>query len=698
MKRLKDWYLNLNLKRRVIISINATLVVCLSLISVLATINRENTQFRDADTLLSNEMVHLSTILDLSKGKDFSETRELFLRKKFYNTGHASLISREGEVLIDSRREKQNIKSEPWFRQLNIAAGLNMVKHYDAQKKETLYIYYKYYHPLDAYITATVDHTELITKPVFNTLKILLFALVFTLLVFSLVNFLIIGSITRPIHQLVGLVKNLSRGVLPDKSTYCSKNEVGQMACSINDLIDGLKQTAIFAQQIGENNFDHPFKPLCEEDVLGNNLIGMRDNLKKANDEEKVRKEEDNKRNWTTQGLAKFADILRQNHENINELSYNIISNLVAYLEVNQGGVFIMNDENVSGDATLELTACYAYDRRKFLEKKILPGEGLVGTCFLEQETIYLTHVPQDYIRITSGLGDENPGALLIVPLKVNEDIFGVIELASFNPFEKYKIEFIEKIGESIASTIAGVKINSRTKVLLEQSQMQAEQMRAQEEEMRQNMEELSATQEAMAEKERDHLMLIDSLTRENEERLKTISLKEKQLKNILEECPESVFISNSKGDVSLFNKAAEALFGYLAHEIIGKNAHLLINDFQACLSNLGSNQEIVIHLKSGEAKPAILKLTKSYLDNIEVFVGYIKPLLPATPAAPSPIESTPASQELPEDIEEPTETSEPEETEDLPIEDIHKGDLTENQERWAEHLEKSGKKFKKKK
>ena len=82
-----------------------------------------------------------------------------------------------------------------------------------------------------------------------------------------------------------------------------------------------------------------------------------------------------------------------------------------------------------------------------------------------------MLEIPDDYVSIKSGVGESSPGSILVVPLKVNENIYGVLEIASFKEFSKEQIDFIEKVGETIAGTMYNVKNAAQTKKLLEDSQ-----------------------------------------------------------------------------------------------------------------------------------------------------------------------------------------------------------------------------------
>lgn len=287
-------------------------------------------------------------------------------------------------------------------------------------------------------------------------------------------------------------------------------NEIGKLSDQINETLENLKDATDFVTAIGQGNLDIDYKATLDsgynhgKNKLADSLIDMQGKLKSLNEEER-------KRQWANEGLAKFVDIMRSSSDDIVTLGDKIISALVQYTKSNQGALYILNDED-ENNKHLELVSLFAFDIKKFETRKIKLGEGLLGQTYLEAETNYYTNFPDEYIRITSGLGDANPRSILIVPLKVDTQVYGIVELASFNEYAQHEITFVEKLGETIASSIASVRAAQKNKYLIEQFQSQTEQMRAQEEEMRQNMEEMQATQEEVARKEHGYIERIQEL------------------------------------------------------------------------------------------------------------------------------------------------------------------------------------------
>jgi methyl-accepting chemotaxis protein len=308
---------------------------------------------------------------------------------------------------------------------------------------------------------------------------------------------LLVRRYTRKIARGIGEMKEsltaLSDGNVPSKLSANSDDEIGISTIAINNLIDRIQTAATFAGKIGAGELHIEYDQNFKNDVLATSLQSMHLQLKQA-------AEENQRRNWVTTGLANFGNILRTHDTDLDTLGQNIITNLVKYLKANQGQLFVVTEE--ANASHLELIATYAWGRRKHMSRTINKGEGLAGQAWIENHTIFLKEIPADYMKITSGLGDAHPSCVLIVPLKLNDEVLGVVELGSFNVFESYEIEFVEKLGELMASTLSTAKVNARTRQLLTASQHQAEELRAQEEEMRQNMEELTATQEEMARKD----------------------------------------------------------------------------------------------------------------------------------------------------------------------------------------------------
>ncbi|WP_340153652.1 GAF domain-containing protein [uncultured Marivirga sp.] len=303
-------------------------------------------------------------------------------------------------------------------------------------------------------------------------------------------------QIKSSIDTLQDEVKILSEGNIPETKAH-TNDELDIILEEIHTLSSNLANVKDFALEVGKGSFDSDISVFNNQGDIGTSLAEMRDSLKNVSEEARIR-------NWTNKGSAEFGDILRKFNNNIAELSNHVITFMVKYLNANQGSIFIV-DEDENGEESLHLTATYAYDRKKFIEKTIQPGQGLVGQVYLEKQSIYMKELPKNYITITSGLGKATPNSIFIVPLIANNIVYGVIEIGTFTEFTENERKFIEDVGENIASSVQSVKINERTNRLLEDSQQMTEEMRAQEEEMRQNMEELQATQEEMERSQKEN-------------------------------------------------------------------------------------------------------------------------------------------------------------------------------------------------
>lgn len=335
-----------------------------------------------------------------------------------------------------------------------------------------------------------------------NSLIYIILCLAFLFLAVAFLLYDIVYSVANPLFKIRDYMLQLVKGRLPEPLVLkkATNDDIGEMAENLNFFVQSLKDKAAFADEIGNGKLDVSYDPLSEDDILGNSLLEMEKSLQRAEQEDRKYKTEEQKRLWANEGVARFSEILRMNSHNLQILSDEIIKNLVKYLNGSLGGLYLKKTENEQD--ILVLSAAFAYDRKKFISQKIFIGEGLVGTCAIEKLTVFITDLPDDYIRIRSGLGESIPKSLLLVPLKLEEELLGVIELASFTNFNKQEIEFAEKIAESIASTISSVRINASTAELLAQSQKQAERMAEKEAELGQNIEELQATQEESARRE----------------------------------------------------------------------------------------------------------------------------------------------------------------------------------------------------
>ena len=317
-------------------------------------------------------------------------------------------------------------------------------------------------------------------------------------------------TIQRPFKRIQNYVTELIKGKYPRKGNLKNRDEITDVINLLNDFVDGMLKKATFIRHIGAGEYSASVPRLSDEDELGNALIEMRDQLKQKEEEEEKHKEKDEKDDWVNNSLNEFNNIIKSSGKDIEKISYTVMAKLIEYLDANQGGLFLYNSSD--DQPKLELVASYAYGKQKRLKKDVMLKEGVVGTCAIEKKSIYLDDIPDDYPEIVSALGNSKPRYLFLVPLLSNNQIMGVIEIASFYHIPDYKRNFLLTVSESIASTLENIKVNQQTQELLDKTRKQSDELSAQDEEMRQNLEELKTMQEESARREAELKSIIEAI------------------------------------------------------------------------------------------------------------------------------------------------------------------------------------------
>lgn len=439
--------------------------------------------------------------------------------------------------------------------------------------------------------------------------SIILMIILFVSAVVIIVSLAIVllRSLNASIEKPTQLLTNMANGVLSEVESN-SKDELNQIFQATNVLSSNMKSASQFALEIGEGNFDYQFQPVGENDTLGNSLIQMRDRLLEV-------AEKDKKTSWSSAGLTEIGNILRKETESESDMFNELLSFSVRYIDANQGALFIVNNDD-NETVVLDLVASYAYGRRKYISKQFVPGEGIVGQVYLEKRAVFMKEVPDNFVNIKSGLGDAPPKSVIVCPLIINEECSGVIEMASFKVFEQHEIDFIEELCEMLASNLSKLRTNTKTQMLLEETQQQAEKMRAQEEELRQNMEEMSATQEEMR-------------------RIQS------RVEQTLEQALDAVISIDENKKVTLFNRAAEQMFGYSRQEVMGENVKLVLpiehsaqhddyvqyNAKTAENEVVGKGRDLEMTRKDGGHFLANVSLSKVKLEGTTQFTAFIREL-----------------------------------------------------------------------
>ncbi|TMR10411.1 HAMP domain-containing protein [Nonomuraea turkmeniaca] len=210
-------------------------------------------------------------------------------------------------------------------------------------------------------------------------------------------------------------------------------------------------------------------------------------------------------KDWLESNLARIAGLM-QGHRDLVEVADLILRELTPLVSAQYGAFFLADHD--SPDGSLAYIAGYgaAHD---VLPGPGSPGSGLIRQAALERKRILLEDVPPGYIKVHSGLGEAAPASVVVLPILFEDNVLGVIELASFSRFSDVHLAFFDQFVVTIGVAINTIIANSRTESLLSESQRLAQQLQGRSDELQRQQAELRKTNAALEEKA--HLLATSS-------------------------------------------------------------------------------------------------------------------------------------------------------------------------------------------
>ncbi|MFE1589471.1 HAMP domain-containing protein [Streptomyces sp. NPDC058737] len=269
------------------------------------------------------------------------------------------------------------------------------------------------------------------------------------------------GNLTRQVRAIARVATAVTRGDLNLKIDVDASGEISELQDYINKMIANLRDTTI------------------------------------------ANKEQD----WLKGNLARISGLM-QGRRDLQDVASLIMSELTPVVSAQHGAFFLamplvdgQEQAGAEGDAyELRMLGSYGYSMGS-MPTSFRPGEALVGTAAKEKRTILVENAPTGYLKISSGLGEAPPAQVIVLPVLFEGQVLGVIELASFTPFTHIQKDFLNQIAEMIATSVNTISVNTKTEVLLKQSQELTEQLRDRSEELEQRQKALQSSNAELEEK-----------------------------------------------------------------------------------------------------------------------------------------------------------------------------------------------------
>lgn len=364
-----------------------------------------------------------------------------------------------------------------------------------------------------------------------NTLNSLLYGIPLGFALLAVLGFLLNRHISQPLTTVSQTAERIADGDLSAQLPVLDRqDEVGILTRSFNQMVENLRESL----------------------------------------------EKSDRQTWLQSNLAEFGHLI-QGERSLETVSRLMLSHLAPLVGAQHGAFYVMDTEQ--SPPVLKLLSSYAFQERKQLSNQFHLGEGLVGQCALEKQRILLTHVPSDYIRIRSALGEAAPLNVIVLPVLFENEVVSVIELASFQVFGEIQLTLLDRLAQTIGVVLRAIAADAKTQQLLNESQALAEELQSQQEELYRSNRQLQDQARALEESElrlqeqQEELKVsneeLQQLNEELEEKAELLAVQKREVEQKNDEIDQAMLALREKAEqLEISSRYKSEFLANMSHEL----------------------------------------------------------------------------------------------------------------------------------